>query len=373
MSRVTIAVSPRPYEAIIEAGLLVRAGVRLRDVLGAREQLFVITVAEVRRRWGKKLMATLSSAGFKVQMVEMPDGERSKTLATVERLAEKLIRLGADRDAVVLAFGGGVVGDVAGLLASLYMRGVEVVQVPTTVLAQVDAAIGGKTGVNLRLGKNLLGTFHQPSVVLIDPEVLSTLPERQFRAGLYEVLKCGVIGRPELFLRLEKVEVRKLSGEPAAVEWVIAEAVKLKAEIVAADEREGGLRRVLNFGHTIGHALEASAGYRRFLHGEAVAWGMIAATHISQEMGRCNEQTASRIRGAVLAMGRLPRVEIRSGEILKAIRGDKKTRGGVVHFVLPREIGKVEIVSEVPEEVVAAAVEEIRKLSVNRVAADLRG
>ena len=167
-------------------------------------------------------MASLSGAGFKVQFLEMPDGEGSKRLATVERLAEKLIGLGADRDAVVVAFGGGVVGDVAGLVASLYMRGVDVVQIPTTVLAQVDASIGGKTGVNLRAGKNLVGTFHQPRVVLIDPEILSTLPEREFRAGLYEVVKCGVIGRPELFRRLEKVEVPELRRDAALLEWVIA-------------------------------------------------------------------------------------------------------------------------------------------------------
>ncbi len=341
-----------------------RAGARLHDVLGGRDQLFVITVARVRRRWGKKLMASLSS--FKVQWVEMPDGERSKKLATVEQLAEKLVRRGADRDAVVLAFGGGVVGDVAGLLASLYMRGVEVVQIPTTVLAQVDAAIGGKTGVNLRAGKNLLGTFHQPRVVLIDPEVLSTLSEREFRAGLYEVLKCGVIGRPELFARLEKVEVRELRRDPAALEWFITEAVKLKAEIVAADEREDGLRRVLNFGHTVGHALEAASGYRRFLHGEAVAWGMIAATHISRAMNRCNELTARRITEATLTLGPLPRVEVRGREILRVMQGDKKTRNGVVHFVLPREIGKVEVVSDVSEDVVIEAVDEMRRLSANQ-------
>lgn len=366
MARVTISVSPRPYEAVIEAGLVARVGARLREALGGQDQLFVITVAPVRRRWGKKLMAALSGTGFRAQWVEMPDGERSKKLATVEQLAEKLSGMGADRDAVVVAFGGGVVGDVAGLLASLYMRGVQVVQIPTTVLAQVDASIGGKTGVNLQAGKNLLGTFHQPRVVIIDPEVLSTLPEREFRAGLYEVLKCGVIGRPELFSRLEKVEVRQLRRDPAALDWFIAEAVKLKAEIVAADEREGGLRRVLNFGHTVGHALEAASGYRRFLHGEAVAWGMIAATHISRAMNRCNELTARRISEVVLGLGRLPRVEVRSREVLRAIQGDKKTRGGVVHFVLPREIGKVEIVGDVPVDVVVDAVDEIKQLSRNQ-------
>ncbi|HEV7511728.1 MAG TPA: iron-containing alcohol dehydrogenase, partial [Candidatus Acidoferrum sp.] len=185
MIRVNIAVPPRSYAAVIENGLLDRAGEVLREAVGERS-LFVVTVPPVRRKWGKRLLKSLAVAGFKAQIVEMPDGEGSKKLATVERLAEKLGGLGADRDAVIVAFGGGVVGDVAGLLASLYMRGVGVVQIPTTVQAQLDAAIGGKTGVNLRAGKNLLGTFHQPRTVLIDPAVLSTLPEREFRAGLYE-------------------------------------------------------------------------------------------------------------------------------------------------------------------------------------------
>lgn len=365
MTRVNIAIAPRPYEAVIEHGLLGRAGAFLREIYGAAASpaLFVITVPAVRRRWGTKLMASLAAAGFAAKLVEMPDGERHKKLSTIERLAERLTRLGADRSAVIVAFGGGVVGDVAGLLASLYMRGVEVVQVPTTVLAQADASIGGKTGVNLRAGKNLLGTFHQPRVVLTDPAVLSTLPEREFRAGLFEVLKCGVIGRPELFRQLEKVEIGGFRKDREKLEWVIAESVKLKAEIVSADERESGLRRVLNFGHTIGHALEAESGYRRFLHGEAVAWGMIAAAHISTKLGRGDAESARRITERVLSLAPLPKVDARSPAILRLLRTDKKTRNGVVHFVLPREIGKVEIVNDVPEAAVLEAVNELRRLS----------
>jgi 3-dehydroquinate synthase len=231
------------------------------------------------------------------------------------------------------------------------------------VQAQLDAAIGGKTGVNLRTGKNLLGSFHQPCVVVIDPAVLSTLPDREFRAGLYEALKCGVIGKPELFNSFEKVRLKALRSDAAAVELLIAESVRLKANVVSADEREGGLRRVLNFGHTIGHALEAESGYRRFLHGEAVAWGMIAATHIAAATGRIDKNIAGRIFRAVLGLGKLPRVEARSRDILRFLQGDKKTRNGVVHFVLPREIGKVEIVSDVPEKVIIEAVNELRRLS----------
>lgn len=363
MIRVKIVTPPRPYEALIETGLLESAGQKLRELAGDRESAFVVTVPPVRRKWGKELLASLAAAGFRAKLIAMPDGEHNKRLATVEKLAEQLVRMGATRDALFIGFGGGVAGDVTGLLASLYMRGVDVVQIPTTVLAQVDASIGGKTGVNLRAGKNLLGTFHQPLTVLIDPTVLSTLPEREFRAGLYEALKCGVIGRPELFSRLEKTESRALRRDGSELEWIIAEAVKFKAEVVSADERESGLRRVLNFGHTIGHALEAESGYRRFLHGEAVAWGMIAAASIAVTMGKCLPQIAARITNAVLAVGPLPKVNAHPRDILRLLQSDKKVKSGLVHFVLPRKIGEVEIVSNVPEKVIIEAVNDLRRIS----------
>jgi 3-dehydroquinate synthase len=243
------------------------------------------------------------------------------------------------------------------------MRGIEFVQIPTTVLAQVDASIGGKTGVNLVAGKNMIGTFCHPRVVLIDPTVLKTLPDREFRSGLYEALKCGIIGSVELFLRFEQSRAGILKRDPAELEWIIAQSVKLKAEVVSADEREGGLRRVLNLGHTIGHALEAETGYRRLLHGEAVAWGMIAATNIALSVGRTDSVTAGRIADAVLSLGRLPEVNVNPQKILARLKSDKKTQNGVVHFVLPREIGKVEIASDVPETAVLASVEELRRLS----------
>ena len=290
-TRITIHLPGHSYHAIIASGLLSAAGEQLRDLIGRDptnkdKQLFVVTVSPVRRRWGKKLLDSLAAAGLPAKIIEMPDGERHKRLSTVELLAEKLTRLGAQRNTVIIAFGGGVVGDVAGMLASIYMRGVSVIQMPTTVLAQVDASIGGKTGVNLRTGKNLLGTFHQPLAVLIDPGVLATLPDRESRAGLYESLKCGVIGNPELFHRLENANTKSLRTDSAELEWIITESVRLKAEVVSKDEREGGLRRILNFGHTIGHALEAESNYRRFLHGEAIAWGMIAAANIATATGR---------------------------------------------------------------------------------------
>jgi 3-dehydroquinate synthase len=363
MPQVTIHVTPRPYQAWIENGLLARAGSVLGELLPQASRIFVVTAPPVRKRWGAKLVRSLRGSGFTPQVVLMPDGETAKRLATVEALAEKLAKLEADRKAVILALGGGVTGDVSGLLASLYMRGVELVQIPTTVLAQLDAAIGGKTGVNLVAGKNLVGTFYHPRVVLIDPTVLKTLPDREFRAGLYEALKCGVIGNVELFLRFEQNRDRILKRDLVEMEWLIAQSVRLKAEVVSADEREGGLRRVLNLGHTIGHALEAETGYRRLLHGEAVAWGMVAAANIALTVGRTDSVTAGRIADAVLGLGRLPEVNVSARKILSRLQADKKTQNGVVHFILPREIGKVEVASDVPEKVVVDAVEELRRLS----------
>jgi 3-dehydroquinate synthase len=359
---VKITLPQRSYEAVVQQGLLNHAGEHLRRLLGNRKRLFLVTVPPVRQRWARELMASLSAAGFSVEILEMRDGETYKRLASVEQLAEELARLGADRNAVVVAFGGGVVGDVAGFLASAYMRGIDVVQIPTTVQAQLDAAIGGKTGVNLRSGKNLLGAFHQPLAVLIDTTLLSTLPERELRAGLYEALKCGVIGRPKLFERLRTVRVKDLRGDPETLEWIILESVRLKARVVSSDERESGLRRVLNFGHTIGHALEADSAYKRFLHGEAVAWGMIAATRIANALGYLGTETATRITDTVLAFGPLPKVAARSGNIVRRLQADKKTSNGLVHFVLPTSIGKVKVVNNVPEKVIIAAVDELRNL-----------
>jgi 3-dehydroquinate synthase len=339
-----------------------RAGETLASLLAGR-RAFVVTVPPVRKRWANALLQSLKTAGIEASLLEMPDGERSKRLATLEKLAEKLVALGADRSSTLIALGGGVVGDVTGFLASIYMRGVDVIQIPTTVLAQVDAAIGGKTGVNLVSGKNLLGTFHQPRAVLADPEVLKTLSAREYRAGLYEGLKCGIIGDAGLFRLFEERHKELLTREPEVIEKVIADSAKLKASVVSADEREGGMRQVLNLGHTIGHALEAETGYKLLLHGEAVGWGLLAATHIALSTGKLDSVTAGRIMNAVLSLGELPRMDVKTASILKRLKADKKTRQGVVHFILPREIGKVEITSEVAEAAVRGAVEEIRKLA----------
>src|SRR5580765_706059 len=356
MIRIPVSTPSRSYQVLLGSGLLARAGEHLGKLV-ERRRVFVITVPPVRRRWGKVLVQSLAEAGVQAVAVEMADGERFKRLATLEKLAESLVKLGADRSAVLIALGGGVVCDVTGFLASVYMRGVDVIQIPTTVLAQVDAAIGGKTGVNLQAGKNLLGTFHQPRTVLIDPNVLTTLPSREYRAGLYEALKCGIIGNAALFRLFEERRREILDRDPVVMEKVIAESVRLKARVVSADEREGGLRQVLNFGHTIGHALEAETRYTQLLHGEAVAWGMIAAIHIARAIGMLKDVDAARMTAAILGFGKLPSFRrVQTSGIVRRLHSDKKTKQGVVHFVLPTKIGKVEIVNDVPASIVRAAV-----------------
>ena len=363
MRQVEVQLPSNSYTATIEAGLLARVGELLRALLPDCSRYFVITVPPVKKLWAEPLMASLSKAGLVHAVIEMPDGERAKTLETVRDLATKLVRRDADRKSAVIALGGGVVGDVAAFLASIYMRGIDIVQVPTTFLAQVDASIGGKTGVDLPEGKNLLGTFHQPRAVFIDPAVLSTLAEREFRSGLYEALKCGIIRRPDIFDFMDQNRERILQRDPAALEWLITECVQVKAEVVAADERESGLRRILNFGHTVGHALEAETSYKQFLHGEAVAWGMVAAAMIAAAMQKTDSETARRIISSVLAYAALPKVVPRGKRIVRRLAHDKKTMNGVVHFVLPVAIGQVEIVPDVPERAVIQAVEELRYLS----------
>jgi 3-dehydroquinate synthase len=364
MIRIPVTTPSRPYEILIGSDSLARAGESIGSLLPSRNA-FVVTVPPVKKRWSKVLVRSLKEAGIETMLLEMPNGERAKRLSSLEKLAEQLVKAGADRSATLIAFGGGVVGDVTGFLASIYMRGVDVIQIPTTVLAQVDAAIGGKTAVNLLAGKNLLGTFHQPRAVLVDPSVLKTLSAREYRAGLYESLKCGIIGDEGLFRLFEERHKEILAREPAVVEKVIADSVRLKASVVSADEREGGLRQVLNLGHTVGHALEAETKYKLLLHGEAVGWGLVAATYIALSTGRLDSVTAGRIMNAVLGLGELPRMNVKTANILKRLKSDKKTRQGVVHFILPREIGKVEITSDVPETAVRAAVEEMRKLARN--------
>jgi 3-dehydroquinate synthase len=343
----------RVYDAIVERGALGRVGEFLPPRSGT---VFVATTADVWKLHGAALARALE--GRPHQVLYFPGGESRKRLAEVETLAVEMVEAGGDRSSVVIAFGGGIVGDVAGFLAAIFMRGVPVIQVPTTLLAQVDAAVGGKTGVNLVSGKNLLGSFHQPLAVLIDPDVLKTLPEREYRAGLYEIVKCGVIRDAELFSVLDQCAGAVLAQEAATLERIIATAVRIKAEVVTADEREGDLRRILNFGHTFGHALEAETRYERLLHGEAVAFGMRAATVLAERSGRLGSRDAAAIHKVIARYGPIPPLgDIKAAQLAARLRSDKKTVQGKVHFVLPVRIGAVEIASGLDDRLVLESIQ----------------
>jgi 3-dehydroquinate synthase len=352
MASFTVKTPQREYCAVVERGILSRAGNFIPKGSG---KVFVVTTADVWQHQGNRLDRGLS--GIAHEVLTVPGGEERKRLAHVETLAEEMVRRGADRTSLVVAFGGGIVNDMAGFLAAIFMRGIPVVQIPTTLLAQVDASIGGKTGVNLLEGKNLIGSFHQPLAVLIDPDVLATLPDREYRAGLFEVIKCGVIRSAPLFELLTGQRDAVLRKDPAVVDQLIEESVRIKAEVVSADERESGLRRILNFGHTFGHALEAETAYARFLHGEAVGFGMRAATHLAKSLGQVGDRDASGILDAVDRYGPIPSLHGIPAERLAArLVKDKKTIQGNVHFVLPRSIGEVTVVSGVDDGAVLSAI-----------------
>ena len=268
-----------------------------------------------------------------------------------------MVELGADRTSVVVAFGGGIVTDMGGFLAAIFMRGIPVLQIPTTLLAQVDAAIGGKTGVNLVSGKNLIGSFHQPLAVLTDPAILDSLPEREYRAGLWEIIKAGIIREVELFDYLAESRADVLARKPEAVDHIIAESVRMKAEVVSSDEREGDMRRILNFGHTFGHALEAETEYKRLLHGEAVAWGMRAAIYLGESTGYVSAEDSVDMLQMIEDYGPIPSLAgIPAGNLLARLVHDKKTVQGKVHFVLPVRIGEVTVVSGIEEPLVLEAI-----------------
>lgn len=358
MKTIDVRSASSSYPVICGRGSLARLG-NLVDELRKGGEVFVLSSPRVWKFWGRAVERQLADLR-RNRVVLFDDREAAKRLATIEGICRKLVRARADRQALLVAVGGGVVGDVAGFAASSYLRGVRIVHVPTTVVGQVDSAIGGKTGVDLPEGKNLIGVFYPPQLVLADPSVLRTLPARQFRSGLYEVIKYAVIGDQELFEFLERKLDALLRMDMRALEWMIERCVRAKARIVSRDERETGLRQILNFGHTIGHALESLTEYKRFLHGEAVAWGMLGATLIAVGMNRLGEKDAGLIALLVARCGPLPRLpRISSSVLLRAIASDKKSRAGRVRWVLPRRIGAADIGVDVPEKVVAMAWREL--------------
>jgi 3-dehydroquinate synthase len=322
--------------------------------------IFILTERRLWERWGKRL---LREGGVKsARPLFVPPGENSKSIMMVEKVGAELLEKRADRRSLLLAFGGGVVGDLGGFVASTYMRGIDWVQVPTTVLAQVDSSIGGKTAVNVLAMKNLLGTFYPPRMVLAEPAVLASLDERSFRSGFFEVAKHAILSGPGFFKELEVKASKLLPKQARGLEGLLARAAKVKVEVVSRDEREAGLRRVLNLGHTFAHALEEASGYERFLHGEAVGWGILMVSRLAELLGVLEPAEGERIARLVRQLGPLPTLRgLRVRRILELLPQDKKAVGGRIHWVIPERIGKVRISDQVPMNLVETAFRDVQR------------
>lgn len=349
MADLTIHVRTGPgarHPIRIGAGLAARLATPVHDACSGASRIYVASSPRVWRLVGPTILRGLKVPATRVVLVN--DGERAKTLGTMTRILDALVADGADRKAVLVAVGGGVLGDMAGFAAASFLRGIRLVHVPTTVVGQVDSAIGGKVGVNHRLGKNLIGAFHQPSLVAIDPTLLATLSRRELRAGLYEVVKYAVIASAPLWTRLEDEMPRLLRGDTARLTPVIEACCRIKAQVVSADEREQGLRRILNFGHTVGHALEAATHYRLLRHGEAVAYGMRAVSALAVERKLWPPADHDRLCALLDGMGPLPSLAgVPAATCLDAMSRDKKVVAGRLHFVLPTAMGATTIVDDV--------------------------
>jgi 3-dehydroquinate synthase len=341
------------YDVVAGSGLIGTLAPRIERAHGRLpRRVFVLTSAPIWALWGQDFVASFAEPPV---VLFLEPGERHKTVASVERLLRQMARAGGDRGSLLIAFGGGIVGDVGGFAAAIYMRGIPSVQVPTTFLSQVDSSVGGKTGVNLPEGKNLVGSFHHPLAVFADIEVLGTLPDRELRAGLMESVKAGIIRDRTLVRFMEEHAGDVLGRDPKALEKVIAASIRMKAGVVNKDERETGLRMILNLGHTVGHALEQATQYKTLLHGEAVGWGMVAALYLARQRGTISTRQFERLESLIHLYGPLPALKLRSARVLAATGGDKKNVGGVRRFVLPLGIGDAGVVEDVsPAELQAA-------------------
>jgi 3-dehydroquinate synthase len=355
---VTIATQREPVRVDVNTGsgrstILIGDGIsdRIGALLDAHQvgtRRCTVSSPVVWRFHGEQLQRTIGGGG---EPILIADGERAKNLQSVSRIYEALIRANADRGTTLVAVGGGVLGDTAGFAAATFLRGIPLVQVPTTLLAQVDSSIGGKVGVNHALGKNLIGAFHQPLVVIIDPTLLRTLPRREFRSGLYEVVKYGMIANRDLFDRVAHHSSAIFARDPDVIIPAIVDSCRIKADVVSKDERESGLRRILNFGHTIGHALEAVTKYRRFRHGEAIAYGMLGAADLSVARGALAEVERQALVRLITELGPLPAVaDLPIAEVIEAVRRDKKVVHGKLHFVIAIQIGATMTIDDVTEE-----------------------
>ena len=361
MRTVHVPLGKRSYDIKIAPGLIDRVGgecARLK--LAAR--CAIVTDANVGKRYARAVFNSLAAAGFVPSLTIVQPGETAKSLKTVQSCYDNLAAQRIERKSFIVALGGGVVGDLAGFLAATYLRGIEFVQVPTTLLSQVDSSVGGKVGVNLKAGKNLVGAFYQPKLVLCDLDALKTLPEREFRAGFAEVVKYGILYEAKLFAQLERHLPKILKRDQAILSPVIARCCKIKAEVVGKDETEGGLRAILNFGHTIGHAIENISGYGTYLHGEAISIGQVAAAKLSRKILGLPERDVERIENLFRNAGLPVQIGLDSRKrqkLLDAMRLDKKVSGGEIKFVLAEKIGKVRWNQRVPEDLIRGVLDEI--------------
>jgi 3-dehydroquinate synthase len=353
---VDVNLGSRSYRIVVASGALQSVGERLRELrLGSRAAL--VSDGAIMRLYGKTVVASLESAGFTVTTIDVPEGEAAKTLAVAEHCWDRLLTAGLDRTSTVLALGGGAVGDVAGFAAATYMRGINFIQLPTTVLAQVDASIGGKTAIDHPLGKNMIGAFHQPRLVVVDPAVARTLPDREFRSGLAEIVKHGIVLDADYFAELERDLAPLAARDLGVLERIIGGSCRLKASVVERDEREAELRHVLNYGHTIGHALEAATGYTRYAHGEAVSLGIVAEARLARRLGIADDETTTRQERMLETLGlpvRAPSIDVEP--IVSAMARDKKAKDGRVPFVLAPRIGAFRIVYDVPTTEIRAVI-----------------
>jgi 3-dehydroquinate synthase len=351
---IRVKTASEKYDVVAGSGLIGSLARRIERVYGRLpRRVFVLTSAPVWGLWGQRVQRSFKDAPV---VLFLEPGEKHKTLASVEGLLRQMVEAGGDRGSLLIAIGGGIVGDVGGFTASIFMRGIPYVQVPTTYLAQVDSSVGGKTGVNLPEGKNLVGSFHQPLAVFADMDALETLPDRELRAGLMESVKAGIIRDRSLVRFMEEHADEVLGRNPKALEKVIAASIRMKAGVVNRDERESRLRMILNFGHTVGHALEQATGYKTLLHGEAVGWGMVATLYVARERGTISKSQFERLEKLIHLYGPLPALKLQISKVVAATGGDKKNVGGVRRFVLPLGIGDAGVVEDVKAAELEAAV-----------------
>lgn len=354
MQTIRVDTPSAKYDVVAGSGLIGSLAPRIQRVAGKLpRRVFVLTSPEIWALWGNAFLTSFSEPPV---TLFLPVGEKHKTMQSVDRLLRQMVAAGGDRGSMLIAFGGGIVGDVGGFLAAIFLRGIRYVQVPTTFLAQVDSSVGGKTGVNLPEGKNLVGSFHHPVAVFADIDLLGTLPDRELRAGLMESIKAGIIRDRALVRFMEEQADAVLGRDPKALEKVIAASIRMKASVVNRDERENGLRMILNLGHTVGHALEQATRYKALLHGEAVGWGMIAALYVAHRRKSITGAQAARLESLIHLYGPLPALKLRPAKLVAATGADKKNIGGVRRFVLPIGIGDAGVIEDLETSELQAAI-----------------